>query len=100
MNLVIVGTGEEDNQAPNESQILNFPVWLIVGGGHMNYSGPIRCKGKSALVSENVFAFLMKGTDRRGELTYCLLLPLNLSVTPGVWLSSCDQEAASMRRES
>lgn len=99
MNLVMVGTGKEDNQAQNESQILNFPAWLITGGDHMNYSRPVRQKGRSALVSENVVAFLIKGTDRRGKLTYCLLPLLNLSVILRVWLSFCDQEVASMRRK-
>lgn len=48
MNLVMIGTGKEDNQAQNESQVLNFPAKLIAGGDHVNYSRPLRCKRKSA----------------------------------------------------
>lgn len=81
MNLVIVGTGEENNQEPNESQILNFPVWLIVGGGHVNSSGPIRCKGKSALVSENVFA----SDERYRQERRANLLPSPLELVRDAW---------------
>lgn len=88
MNLVMIETGKEDNQAQKWKPDTKFPSTAYSWRWSRDLFLASKMQGKVCFDIWKCSAFLIRGTGRRG-----LLLSLNLPTMPGVWLSPCDQEA-------